>query len=110
MRNTSIPTKVSKLYKTSTDNQTEVRVQIYQGESRLAEENDFLGDFVLSGLRPARRGEIAIRITFAIDTDGIVQVTAKNEETGEETDMLIEASSAMSNEEVESLRFDELDY
>ena len=110
MRNTSIPTKVSKLYKTSTDNQTEVRIQVYQGESRLSEENEFLGDFVLSGLRPARRGEIAIRITFAIDTDGIVQVTAKNEETGEETDMLIEASSALSNEEVESLRFDELDY
>ena len=53
-------------------------------------------------VRPARRGEIAIRINMVIDTDGIVQVTAKNEETGEETDMLTEASSAMSNEEVES--------
>ena len=109
-RNTPIPTQSSKIFHTATDNQKQVRVQVYQGESRMAEDNDFLGDFVLDGIRPAPRGEIAIKITFSIDTDGIVAVRARDEEGGRETDMLLEASSNLTREEVQSLRFEELDF
>ena len=76
----------------------------------MAEDNDFLGDFVLSNLRAAPRGEISIRITFSIDTDGIVAVRARDEDTGNETDMLLEASSNLTRDEVQRLRFDELDF
>ncbi|MDG1479499.1 MAG: molecular chaperone DnaK [Myxococcota bacterium] len=109
-RNTPIPTQAGKVFHTATDNQDQVRIQVFQGESRMAEDNDFLGDFVLDNLRPAPRGEIAIRITFSIDTDGIVAVRARDEETGQETDMLLEASSNLSRDEVQRLRFDELGF
>lgn len=109
-RNTPIPTSTTKVFHTARDNQTQVRVRVYQGESRMAEDNHFLGDFVLDGLRPAPRGEIAIEITFSIDTSGIVAVKAKDIETGNETDMLLEASSNLSKDEVQSLRFDDLDF
>ena len=98
------------MFHTATDNQYQVRIQVFQGESRMAEDNDFLGDFVLDNLRPAPRGELAIRITFSIDTDGIVAVRARDEETGQETDMLLEASSNLSRDEVQRLRFDELGF
>ncbi|MEL6348690.1 MAG: Hsp70 family protein [Myxococcota bacterium] len=109
-RNTAIPFSVSKVFHTAVDHQTEVRVQVFQGESRMAEDNDFLGDFVLRGIRPALRGEVPLRITFAIDTDGLVAVTATNEESGETSDMVIEASSNLSPEEIQSMRFDELGF
>jgi len=109
-RNTSIPTEAFKVFSTATDSQTEVRIQVYQGESRMVEDNDFLGDFVLAGLRPAPRGDIPIRITFAIDANGIVSVTARDDETGQEQEMLIEASSNLTPDEIESLRFDELGF
>ena len=109
-RNTPIPTQAGKVFHTASDNQREVRIQVFQGESRMAEDNDFLGDFVLDGLRAAPRGDIAIRITFSIDTDGIVAVRARDEETGKETDMLLEASSNLARDEVQRLRFDELGF
>ena len=109
-RNTPIPTQSGKVFHTASDNQKQVRIQVFQGESRMAEDNDFLGDFVLDGLRAAPRGQITIRITFSIDTDGIVAVRARDEETGKETDMLLEASSNLSRDEVQRLRFDELDF
>ena len=109
-RNSPIPTSQRKVYHTAQDNQTQVRVQVFQGESRMAEDNHFLGDFVLDDLRPAPRGEVAIEVTFAIDNNGIVAVKAKDIETGNETDMLLEASSNLSQEEVQNLRFEELDF
>ena len=109
-RNTPIPTQAAKIFHTARDNQTQVRVQVYQGESRMAEDNHFLGDFVLDGLRPTHRGDIAIEITFKIDTNGIVAVQARDTETGNQTDMLLEASSNLTREEVQNLRFEELDF
>ena len=106
-RNTSIPTEVGKVFHTAKDGQTSVRIQIFQGESRIAEENEFLGDFVLTGLRSARRGELAIRISFAIDADGMVQVNAQNVETGESTELVVEASSSLSAQEIDALRFED---
>ena len=85
---------------TGLSNQKEVSDQNNQTEG-----NTFLGDFILEGIRPAQRGEIPIRVSFAVDADGIVKVRAKNEETGEETDMLIEASSNLSDSEIASLKF-----
>jgi len=104
-RNSSIPTEIHEVFYPASDNQTEVRIQVYQGEKNQVEENTFLGDFVLGGIRPAKRGQIPIKVTFTVDSDGIVKVRAKNEETDEECDMLIEASSNLSKSEIAALRF-----
>jgi molecular chaperone DnaK len=109
-RNTPIPTEASKIFHTAHDDQTEVRVTVCQGEGRNVQDNELLGEFVLSGLRPAPRGEVRVTITFAIDADGIVRVVARDDETGHAVDMTIEASSNLSAEEVEEMRFDELGF
>ena len=109
-RNTPIPTSLTKVFHTAQDEQTEVRVQVFQGESRMSADNDMLGEFVLSGLRPAPRGEVKVDITFALDADGIVTVTAGDRETGNAVDMTIEASSNLTSEEVEEMRFDEIGF
>ncbi len=109
-RNTPIPTEASKVFHTAHDDQTEVRIQVFQGESRMAGDNELLGEFVLDGLRPAPRGEVRVEVAFAIDADGIVRVSATDLETGTAVDMLIEASSHLTPEEVEEMRFDELDF
>lgn len=109
-RNTPIPTSMTKAFHTAQDEQVEVRVQVFQGESRMALDNELLGEFVLSGLRPAPRGEVKVDITFAIDADGIVRVTAKDRETGNAVDMTLEASSNLTSEEVEEMRFDEVGF
>ena len=109
-RNTPIPTSLNKVFHTAQDEQTEVRVQVYQGESRMSADNELLGEFVLSGLRPAPRGEVKVDITFALDADGIVTVKATDRETGRAVDMTIEASSNLSAEEVEEMRFDEIGF
>ncbi len=109
-RNTPIPTEAAKTFHTAHDGQTEVRIQVYQGESRMASDNDLLGEFVLSGLRPARRGDVRVRVSFAIDADGIVKVSAADLESGREVDMLIEASSNLSSDELQDMRFDDLGF
>ncbi|MCB9797398.1 MAG: Hsp70 family protein [Alphaproteobacteria bacterium] len=109
-RNTPIPTDSGKTFSTAVDGQVEVRVEVYQGESRMADDNELLGQFVLDGLRKAPRGDVKVRITFEIDADGIVQVMAEDLERGEFRDLRIEASSGMSEEEVQSLSFEELDF
>ncbi len=81
-----------------------------QGEGRNIEDNELLGEFVLSGLRAAARGEVRVTITFSLDADGIVRVVARDEETGHGVDMTIEASSNLSAEEVEEMRFDDLGF
>jgi molecular chaperone DnaK len=109
-RNTPIPTEASKVFHTAHDDQTEVRVTVCQGEGRNVQDNELLGEFVLSGLRAAPRGEVRVTITFAIDADGIVRVVARDDETGHAVDMTIESSSNLSAEEVEEMRFDELGF
>ena len=109
-RNTTIPTEATKVFSTAHDNQGEVRVEVYQGESRMASDNELLGQFVLDRLRPAPRGQVKVRIGFEIDSDGIVHVVAEDLDRGAQRDMRIEASSGLTQDEVQSKRFDELDF
>jgi molecular chaperone DnaK len=103
-RNTPIPHEICKNYHTTQDGQTQVRVQIYQGPARQAIQNHLLGEFVLTGLRAAPRGDVRIQITFAIDADGIVKVSAEDTESGNQVDMMVRASSRMSEIERNQLR------
>jgi molecular chaperone DnaK len=102
-RNAAIPVEQSRLFTTSTDGQTEVAIDIYQGESRRIGENTRLGSVLLSGLRPAPRGEIKIRVSFDIDTDGILGVSARNEETGEAQATRINLTGGLSEDRVSAL-------
>jgi molecular chaperone DnaK len=106
-RNTPIPTMASKVFHTAMANQTEVRIRVYQGDSREARKNFLLGEFVLDGLPPGPRGEVKIRITFALDANGIVNVTAEDSATGNARRLRVEASSNLSAGQVADLRFDE---
>ncbi len=109
-RNSAIPTEASRVFNTAWDDQTEVRVAVYQGGSRLAEENELLGQFVLDNLPPLPRGQIRVRITFEIDADGIVHVRAVDDKVGLARSIRIEARAGMSQEEIESARFDDLNF
>jgi len=109
-RNTSVPTESSKVFFTAHDNQTEVRVAVFQGESRVAAENELLGEFVLDGLPPLERGQIRIRITFEIDADGIVHVRAVDDKLGKEQSIRIEQGTGLSAEEVKQARFDDIGF
>jgi molecular chaperone DnaK len=102
-RNAPIPIEQSRLFSTSTENQTEVLIDVYQGESRRVSENAKLGNVVLGGLRPTTRGEIKIRVTFEIDTDGILRVSARNEETGAAQQTKIQLSGGLSDDQVNDL-------
>jgi molecular chaperone DnaK len=102
-RNAPIPIEQSRLFSTSTDNQTEVVVDVYQGESRRIADNAKLGNVVLAGIRPAARGEIRVRVTFEIDTDGILRVSARNEESGEAQRTRIQLTGGLSEDQVNDL-------
>lgn len=102
-RNTPVPTEASKVFVTSTDHQTSVRISVFQGESKRAEENEQLGEFVLSGIRPAPRGEVKIMVNFEIDSDGIVNVAAKDIETGKAQSIQISVSGGLSRDEIDEL-------
>jgi molecular chaperone DnaK len=108
-RNTPIPTMASKVFHTASANQTEVRIRVYQGDQREAMKNYLLGEFILDGLPPAERGEVRIRITFGIDADGIINVKALDSKTGRTKGLRVEASSSLSEAQVEELRFEEDD-
>jgi molecular chaperone DnaK len=105
-RNTSIPAGVSKRFTTSVDGQVEVKIEVFQGEARMASDNEKLGEFVLEGLRPAPRGDVKITVYFDIDGDGIVSVTAEESETGQAASIRLEASTGLSAAEVKDLRED----
>ena len=109
-RNTPIPTQEAKTFHTAHDGQTEVRIQVFQGESRMAADNELLGDFVLGDLEPMERGKVKVKVNFAIDADGIVKVTAQDLHTGNNVDMLIEACSNLSADEVQEMKFDDLGF
>ncbi|MBR7074474.1 MAG: Hsp70 family protein, partial [Oscillospiraceae bacterium] len=100
-RNTSIPTRKSQIFSTAADNQTSVEVNVLQGEREMAAANKSLGRFHLDGIAPARRGVPQIEVTFDIDANGIVNVSAKDLGTGQEQHITITASSNMSKEDID---------
>ena len=100
-RNTTIPTKKSQVFSTAEDNQTAVDINIVQGERQFARDNKSLGQFRLDGIPPARRGVPQIEVTFDIDANGIVNVSAKDLGTGKEQHITITAGSSMSDEDIE---------
>ncbi len=100
-RNTTIPTKKSQIFSTAADNQTSVEVNVLQGEREMAAYNKSLGRFHLDGIAPARRGVPQIEVTFDIDANGIVNVSAKDLGTGKEQHITVTASSNLSKEEIE---------
>ena len=102
-RNTTIPTRKSEIFSTAADNQTSVEIHVLQGERELARDNRTLGKFHLIGIPPAPRGVPQIEVTFDIDANGIVSVTAKDLATGKEQQITITSSSGLSKDEVEKM-------
>jgi molecular chaperone DnaK len=102
-RNTTIPTKKTETFSTASDSQTEVEVHVLQGERPMAAQNRTLGKFKLGGIMPAPRGVPQIEVTFDIDANGILNVTAKDNATGKDTRITITSSSGLSKEEVEKM-------
>jgi molecular chaperone DnaK len=105
-RNTTIPTRKSETFSTATDGQTSVEVHVLQGERQMARDNRTLGRFHLDGIPPAPRGLPQIEVTFDLDANGIVNVSAKDKATGKEQKITITASSGLSKDEVERMRKD----
>lgn len=102
--NTTIPCKKSEVFSTAADNQTEVTIHVLQGERPMAAQNKTIGNFNLTGIAPARRGVPQIEVTFDIDANGILKVSAKDKATGKEQAIRIEASSGLTKEEIERMK------
>ena len=102
--NTTIPCKKSEVFSTAADNQTEVTIHVLQGERPMAAQNKSIGQFNLTGITPARRGVPQIEVTFDIDANGILKVSAKDKATGKEQSIRIEASSGLSEDEINRMK------
>ena len=102
--NTTIPCKKSEVFSTAADNQTEVTIHVLQGERPMAAQNKSIGQFNLTGIAPARRGVPQIEVTFDIDANGILNVSAKDKATGKEQSIRIEASSGLSEDEINRMK------
>jgi molecular chaperone DnaK len=105
-RNTTIPTSKSQVFSTAADNQTQVEINVLQGEREMAADNKSLGRFILDGIPPARRGMPQVEVTFDIDSNGILHVTAKDKTSGKEQKITIQNSTNLSEEEVERMKAD----
>jgi molecular chaperone DnaK len=102
-QNTTVPTHRTKIFTTSRDNQTAVKILVMQGEKEQAEDNELLGEFILTGLRRAAKGQVEIEVTFEINADGIVSVRAKDLETGIEQAIQVTATSGLTRDEIKSM-------
>ncbi|XP_026480407.1 heat shock 70 kDa protein cognate 5 [Ctenocephalides felis] len=102
-RNTTIPTKKSQVFSTAADGQTQVEIKVHQGEREMASDNKQLGQFTLVGIPPAPRGVPQIEVTFDIDANGIVHVSAKDKGTGKEQQIVIQSSGGLSKDEIENM-------
>jgi molecular chaperone DnaK len=105
-----VPTSVTELFNTSKDGQTTVKIIVLQGEADLAHQNEMLGEFTLSGLRVARRGEVEVAVTFEINSEGIVSVSARDKETGAEQSITVTASGGLTRNELFDIMDAQADY
>ncbi|MCP5060350.1 MAG: molecular chaperone DnaK [bacterium] len=102
-RNTTVPVCKSHIFTTTRDNQSAVKIRVLQGESETAAENDLLGEFVLGGIRPARKGEPEVDVSFDIDANGIVSVSARDTMTGKEQSITVNATGTLSDDEIQQI-------
>ncbi len=108
--NTTVPTSMGKTFTTSRDNQTAVKIIVMQGDNERAEENELLGEFILTGLRRAPKGEVELEVTFEINTDGIVSVSAKDLETNQTQAIQVTASSGLTPDEIRQMADEAKDF
>jgi molecular chaperone DnaK len=108
-KNTTVPTGATRIFTTVQDNQTAVRIAVLQGESEKATENELLGEFVLDGLRPARRGEVEVEVQFDISADGIVGVSARDLQTGQRHSITVTATSGLTEDELRHILDEHVD-
>jgi molecular chaperone DnaK len=108
-KNTTVPTSVTETFHTSRDGQTTVKIMVLQGESDIAHQNELLGEFILSGLRLATRGEVEIDVTFDINAEGIVSVSARDRETGLQQSIIVTASGGLTDTELKDILADQED-
>ena len=109
-KNTTVPTSTTEAFNTSKDDQTTVKIMVLQGESEVAHQNELLGEFILTGLRSAKRGEVEIEVTFEINSEGIVSVSARDKETGQRQSITVTASGGLTEEELQKILEEQGDY